>query len=101
VTIWIVIAALAVITVTVRAAGPALLGDRTFPPAATAVVDALAPALLTGLIVVDLLGTHGDDADATVLPGLAAAVVLRIFRAPDLACVLGAVVVTVVLRLAV
>jgi Branched-chain amino acid transport protein (AzlD) len=48
-TVWLAIAVVAVVTIALKAAGPAVLGERRLPARAVRVVDALAAALLTGL----------------------------------------------------
>jgi len=98
VNLWWLIAAVAVINIVIKGVGPAALTDRKFSPRVIAVIDGLAPALLAGLVVVDLLGQGWESADWTVLPGLAAAAVLWKFKVPDIVCVLIAVVVTAGLR---
>jgi hypothetical protein len=62
------------------------------------VVDALAAALLAGLLVTALLGTRWRDADGSVAPGLLAAAGLALVRVPALVCVAVAVVVTIGVR---
>jgi branched-subunit amino acid transport protein len=90
--------ALGLINFAYKAAGPAVLGDREFPPRAQSVVDALPAALLAGLLAVDLLGQHWRDFDWTVLPGLALAVALRVGRRSHLLCIVAGVACTAVLR---
>lgn len=98
-TVWLVVVAVAVVSAAMKAAGPVVLQDRTFPPRTAAVIDALAPAVLAGLVVVALLGQRWEAADATVLPGLAVAVGLRLrTRCPEFVCVAAAVIVTVGVR---
>ena len=98
---WAAIACVALVSFVLKAAGPLLLADRPLPPRAVALVDALAPALLAGLLVVALLGRSWSGADPTVLPGLAVLVVLHLRRVPHLWCVAAALAVTVAVRLAV
>ena len=99
--IWPVVITVAIICGALRAAGPMVLRDAELPPRASLVIDALAPALLAGLIVVELLGPHWHDFDWTILPALPVAVALRWRRVPDLGCIAVAIAVTVVLRAAV
>ncbi len=96
---WVAIACVAAVRFALKAAGPLLLADRPLPPWAVALVDALAPALLAGLLVVALLGRSWSGADPTVLPGLAVLVLLHRLRVPHLGCVAAALVVTVAVRL--
>ena len=97
-TVWLAIAVVAVVNIALKAAGPAVLGDRELPARAVRVVDSLAAALLAGLLVTALLGTRWRDADASVLPGLLAAAGLALARVPALVCVAVAVVVTIGVR---
>jgi len=94
-----VVVSVALISAAMKAAGPMLLLDRQFPPRVAAVIDALAPALLAGLVVVELLGHRWEEADATVVPGLLLAVALR-WRTPcpDALCVAAAAVATIAVR---
>lgn len=96
--IWLVIGLVAVVNIVIKAAGPAVLKDSEFSPRMIAVIDALAPALLAGLVIVDLIGPGWKDADWTVLPGLGLATVLWRLKVPDIACVLAAVAITAGLR---
>ncbi|GAA3285640.1 AzlD domain-containing protein [Dactylosporangium vinaceum] len=91
-------AALAALNILYKAAGPALLGGREFPPRVRAVADALPVVLLAGLLTVDLLGAGWHDFDWTALPGLAVAVALRRWGRSHLVCIVGAVAVTAGLR---
>ncbi len=96
--IWPAVIIVAVICIALRAAGPMLLRDAELPPRAKLVIDALAPALLAGLIVAELLGPHWRDLDWTLLPSLPVAAVLRWWQVPDLGCLAGAIAITVLLR---
>ena len=93
----VAVVALAAINIVYKGIGPAMLG--VFPPRIQEVIDALPAALLAGLVVVNLLGERWGAADATMLPGLAAASVAWWVRVPQLGCVVIAVVVTILVRL--
>jgi len=99
-TMIVAIVALAVINFVFKAAGPAILADREFPPRVQLVIEAFSPALLAGLLVVELLGQHWELFDWTTLPGLLGAAVAWRLRAPQLVCIAVGVVVTVLTRLA-
>ena len=58
-----------------KAVGPALLVDRKPSPTVQELITAMTPALLAGLVTVELAGPRWGDLDWTVLPGLAAAAV--------------------------
>jgi branched-subunit amino acid transport protein len=89
-----------VISFTVKAIGPVLLGRRPLPDRAQGVVALLAPALLFALLVASLLGPGWNAVDFTLLAGVAAAVVAKLCRMPMLLAVAVAVVVTALLRAA-
>lgn len=95
------IALLALINFAYKAAGPALLMDREPSETVQDLIASLSPALLAGLVVVQLVGPRWADLDWTALPGLAAAAIAYGKGLPDLACIPLAVVVTILLRLAV
>lgn len=88
-------AALAVITMLIKGAG-ALMSE--IPPAVSARLAGLAPALLAALVVVELTNQDGivqfDEKTAAV----AVAVFLAWRRAPFAVCVISAAVVAAVLR---
>lgn len=96
--LWVAILAFAVINFVIKAAGPALLGDRPLPPRVSLVVHSLAPALLAGLLVVQLLGQRWQDLDWTLLPGLAVIGVLWLLRRSQIVCIFAGVLVTIVIR---
>jgi branched chain amino acid efflux pump len=87
---WITIIGLVIATVTLKAAGPVLVGGRTLPPAALGVIGLLAPALLAALIVTD---TFAQDQELMIdarAAGLGCAGVAVALRAPLLVTVLVA-----------
>ena len=96
--LWITIAAVAVASATIKAAGPVLLGARELPARASGIIALLAPALLAALVVVQ---TFGDDrgvvlderALGVVVTGLAC---LR--RAPPLLAIALGVATTALVR---
>lgn len=92
------VAALTLLNFVYKAVGPAVIGERAFPARVQDVVDALPPALLAGLLVVDLVGDHWEAADATMLPGLAVAGALAARRTPQLICILAGVAATAATR---
>ncbi|MBG0565810.1 AzlD domain-containing protein [Actinoplanes aureus] len=97
-TLWIAIAAVAAGSFLLKAAGPALLGERELPPWSVGVIALLAPALLAGLVVVEVLGRRWADLDWTVPVALIAVVGARLLRAPVLLAVLIGVVTAAALR---
>lgn len=83
-----------------RFAGPALRAKVTFPPRARRLLEAAAVVLLTSLVAITAL-TEGHGFAGLARPaGVLVAGVLAWRRAPFLAVVVTAAVVTAVLRLA-
>jgi branched-subunit amino acid transport protein len=81
--IWVVIAALCVTTLAIKASGPLLLGERQPSEAALRVISLVAPAVLTGLIVYEAFGGQGGGVAVDErLVGLVAAGAAIAARAP-------------------
>jgi branched chain amino acid efflux pump len=99
-TLWVAIVAVALVSFTIKAAGPALLGQRELPAWSRGVIALLAAALLAGLIVVHVAGARWTSFSWTVVAGLAVTVAARLVRAPMLVAVLAGVAATALLRLA-
>jgi branched-subunit amino acid transport protein len=97
-TLWICIAATAAASFTIKAAGPALLGQRPLPDTLRVVLALLAPVLLFSLVVTHLLGPEWSAFDTTALAGVAAAAVTRLLGLHSLAAVACGVIVSAVLR---
>ena len=97
-TMYLAIAALALVNLLFKGAGPMILGDHQFSARTQAMLDALPAAMLAGLVAVDLLGQHWAAADWTMVPGLTTAGVLRWLHAPHLLCIAAGVGVTAALR---
>jgi branched chain amino acid efflux pump len=96
---WVVVAVVGLATVLFKAAGPVFLGGRSLPGHLQAVVDLLAPVMLTALVVTQAVG--GDDGlslDAR-LPGVAAGALAVWWRAPIVAAMALAALVTAAARL--
>ncbi|MFB7588647.1 AzlD domain-containing protein [Streptomyces sp. NPDC056169] len=98
-TLWIAIGAVALVSFTFKAVGPAVLGSRELPARARSVIALFAPALLAGFLVTGLVGPGWSAVDPTLFAGLAAVVALRHYKAPMPVALLGAVGVTALLRL--
>jgi branched-subunit amino acid transport protein len=88
--VWTVVAAVGAGTVLLKAAGPVLLGGRQVPRRLMGLVELLAPALLTALVVTQALGGDRKLFFDARLFGLAAAVVAIRLRAPLLLVVVVA-----------
>jgi len=99
--LWIAIFATAAVSLTIKAAGPVLVGSRELPRWCRGVIALLAPALLAALVVVDVLGPGWSSLNGPVVGGLAATAAAKLLRTPMLLAVLVGVVVTALLRLAI
>jgi branched-subunit amino acid transport protein len=98
---WGVIAALAAGTFVIKAAGPAVLGQRPLPERLTGVIALLAPALLAGLVITEAFSgpqPHHVVIDARAA-GLIAALVGRRLRLPLPLILVLAAAVTALVRL--
>ena len=98
--VWTAVIVIGVVTVAIKASGPLLAGGRELPPLLAQVVDLLAPALLAALVATQTLGGDEELVLDERAAGLAAAGVAVALRAPILAVVTIAAVVTALLRLA-
>lgn len=96
--LWIVVAAVGVATVLLKAAGPVLLGRRPLPPRGQSVVDLLAPVMLIALVVTQTFGADGEVSVDARLPGVAVAVVAIWRRVPIIVAMVIAGVVTGLIR---
>jgi branched-subunit amino acid transport protein len=96
--LWIAILLVALVSFTIKAAGPALLGNRPLPPRAASVIALFAPALLAGLVLTDFAGAGWSEADWTIAAGLSAAAIAYLCRVHVLVCVTIAVLTTALLR---
>jgi len=97
-TIWICVAATAILSCGIKAIGPALLGDRPLPSRAIGVIGVLAPTLLAALIISDVLGPGWSSADGPLALGVATAAGARSTGAPTPLCIAAAIAVTAVIR---
>ncbi|MDX6492556.1 MAG: hypothetical protein QOH02_491 [Gaiellaceae bacterium] len=96
--VWTTVAAIGVGTIALKAVGPVLLGGRPLPPRVAGVVELLAPALLSALVVTQAVaGDHELVFDARLL-GLGAAVIAVRLRAPLLLVVVVAAAVAALAR---
>lgn len=97
-TLWISIAAVALASATIKAAGPVLVGGRELPQRAVSVITLLAPALLAALVVTQ---TFGGDRHLVLderAVGVGVAAVALALRAPVLLAVALAAVSTALVR---
>ena len=96
--VWIVVLAVGTATVAIRAVGPVFLGGRDLPPRVAAVVALLAPAVLAALVVTQVVGEDRELVLDERLAGVAAAAVALALRAPLLAVIAVAALVTALAR---
>jgi uncharacterized membrane protein len=96
--VWVTIAALAVVTVLIKAAGPLTVGGRDLPPRVTAVIELMAPALLTALVLQETFSEDGELVIDARAAGLAAALLAVAARLPMMGVVTAAAVATALTR---
>ncbi len=97
---WLATVIVGAAAAAMKAAGPVVFGGRELPGRVGPLVAALAPALLAALVVTNTFGEgQALTADARVA-GVGAAAVCIALRAPLLAAVVIAALVTALARLA-
>jgi branched-subunit amino acid transport protein len=97
---WIVVAAVGVATVLLKAAGPVFLGRRPLPRRIQSAVDLLAPVMLTALVVTQTLANGAEISVDARVPGVAAAGIAIWRGTPLVGAMVIAGAVTALLRLA-
>lgn len=97
-TMLIAVVGFALLNYALKAAGPLAMHKRTLPPSVGAIIDALPPALLAGMLVGAVAGPQWSLLDPTLLGGLLAAVLAWAARAGPLAGMLACVITTALLR---
>jgi uncharacterized membrane protein len=80
--VWVTVAVVGAGTIALKAVGPVLLGGRPLPPRIAGVVELLAPALLSALVVTQAVGGDRELVFDARLLGLAAAAVALRLRVP-------------------
>ena len=95
---WLVIGVVGAVTMAFKASGPVLLGGRTLPPRASAVVEVLAPAMLAALVVTQTVGGDRELVFDARLVGVAAGGVAVWLRAPLLAVMVVAAAAAALVR---
>ncbi|HEX9123192.1 MAG TPA: AzlD domain-containing protein [Actinomycetota bacterium] len=96
---WLVVLLVGAATGAIKSVGPVLLGGRALPARLTGVVELLAPALLSALVVTQALASGRTIAPDARLVGLAVAGLALWRRAPVLVVILAAAVATACVRL--
>jgi hypothetical protein len=97
---WILVLAVGLATVGLKAAGPVVLGGRPLPAPVLGVVGLLAPALLAALIATNTLASGGQLVVDARLLGVGAAALAIVARAPVIVVVGVAAAVTALARAA-
>jgi branched-subunit amino acid transport protein len=95
---WVVVAVVGAATVLLKAAGPVFLGRRQLPARAQPVVQLLAPVMLSALVVTQTFTGDGEVSIDARVPGVAAAAVAIRLRAPIVAAMAIAALVTGLVR---
>ena len=96
---WLVVMAVGIGTIAIKASGPVLLGGRPLPDRVQGVVALLAPALLAALVATNTFGDgQGLVVDARLI-GVAVAALAIMLRAPILVVVVLAAAAAAVARL--
>jgi len=98
VTAWIVVAAVGVVTVLCKAAGPVLLGGRKLTGRTLAVVQLIGPVLLVAFLVTQTFSSGRAVVVDARLAGLAAAFAALALRAPLIVAMVVAAAATVLVR---
>lgn len=97
---WLIVGAVGLGTMALKAAGPLILGARPLPERAGRVVALLAPALLAALVATSAVASGQQLVADARLIGLGVGVLAIALRAPILAVVLAAAAATALARLA-
>jgi hypothetical protein len=88
--VWVSVLVVGLATIAIKAAGPVLAGGRELAQGPGRVVQLLAPALLAAMVATNALATDDQIVIDERAPGLGAAAVAVVLRAPLLVVVLVA-----------
>ena len=97
---WIVVLAVGLGTIAIKASGPVLLGGRPLPDRVQGVVALLAPALLAALVATNTFGSGQRLVVDARLIGVGVAALAIALRAPILVVVVVAAAAAAIARLA-
>lgn len=97
--VWAVVVAVGAATVFLKSAGPVFLGRRALAPRLQPIVSLLAPVMLAALVTTQTFAGDGTVVVDARLPGVGAAAVAIWLRAPIVAAMVVAAVVTGLVRL--
>jgi branched-subunit amino acid transport protein len=95
---WVIVVAVGIATVAIKAIGPLLLQGRDLPGVARRGLALLAPALLAALVVTQTFGAGQRLVVDARVAGVAVALAALLLRVPLLAAVCLAAVTTALLR---
>jgi branched-subunit amino acid transport protein len=96
---WIVVVAVGLATILLKAAGPVFVGGRPLPGHLRRVVDLLAPVMLTALVVTQTVGGDGELSLDARIPGVVVGGVAVWRQAPIVVAMAIAALVTAAVRL--
>ena len=96
---WLVISVVGAVTILFKASGPVLLGHRQLPPRVGALVEVLAPAMLSALVVTQTFGGDRELVFDERLAGVAAGAAAVLLRAPLVVVITVAAVTAALVRL--
>jgi branched-subunit amino acid transport protein len=96
--VWLLIAALVLMTAATKAVGPVFVGGRDMPTWFSGVIALMAPALLAALVVTAVFADGPRLAVGADTAGVAVAAALLMWRVPLVLVSVVAVLVTVALR---
>jgi branched-subunit amino acid transport protein len=98
--VWVVVAAVGLGTVAIKALGPVLLGGRPLPERVAGPVSFVAPALLAALVATQTFGAGRSLVLDDRVVGLAASAIAVWLRAPILVVIVVAASATSLVRFA-
>jgi branched-subunit amino acid transport protein len=97
--VWISVVCVGAATITLKAVGPVLLGQRQLPSWLSGPVALLAPAVLAAFVVTEAVGSHRSIVADARLIGVGAGVIAIALRAPILLVVIVAATAAALARL--
>jgi branched chain amino acid efflux pump len=96
--VWVSVVIVGVGTIAIKALGPVVVGGRELPPRLAGPIGLLAPAVLAGLVVTQVVGGDRELVLDARVAGLGVAAALLLVRAPLLVVIAAAAVVTALAR---
>jgi branched-subunit amino acid transport protein len=96
--VWLTVLVVGLASITLKAAGPVLLGGRELPPRARRLVEFIAPTVLAALIATQLFASGRRVVVDERAIGLVAAVAMLKLKAPTLVVVVVAAASTAAAR---